>query len=648
MCAIFGVLRLSPGPIDRSAVKSAAMLMQHRGPDAFGQWGIPCRIEFAHLRLAIIDLSPGGNQPFLSSCGRYIVVFNGEIYNYVELREKLQTLGHHFRTQGDTEVLLMAYIAWGTNCVARFNGDWGFALYDRQEDVLFCSRDRFGVKPFNYAVINDQFIFSSEIKSILHYCPGLRQPNYNIIANFCRNSLGSQCEDTWFAGIKRLLPAHNLIWSRGVPRYERYWDYPTTADSRVLQDDACSAYRALFTDAVKIRMRSDVPVGTTLSSGIDSGSIVSALRTFHSGKHHTFTAIANTNDFKKAETQQYRGDIRIDEQVLVQKLAGQLGLDAHYVRTDPAAFVRKLSRIVYHLESGNSSPAILPLYSLLQAARKEVTVVLEGQGADELLGGYVSNTFPVLIRELLARGNLGQAAREFVAFRSAYSTSYMLKLLVRLLNQGWIERLYYAATGMGRVFGPALRDYVRVLEHPAVGPRFSEKFNHRLWQSHTGGLVNLLHYGDAISMAHSVESRLPFMDFRLVECVFKLSFGLKVRDGLGKYIHRQAMRGVVPDYILWNRLKFGFSTPLAMHFASPDSPAVQLLRSKCCRERGILTAGALDRLLARQFSGSADHSTFLFRLLSVELWFRNFIDTLSDACSGDSASGSESCRANVP
>ena len=628
MCGIFGaVINNHSSFIDKDKCKNAAVLMKHRGPDAYGQWGIAGKIELTHLRLSIIDLSPESSQPFFSNCRNFVIVFNGEIYNYIEIRQELKSLGHHFRTASDTEVLLNAYIEWGEKCVAKFNGDWAFSIYDIRNNTLFCSRDRFGVKPFNYATANNQFIFSSEIKSILHYYPNLRCPNYNVIANFCRNSLGAQAEDTWFVGVKRLLPAHNLIWKDGKIEIKKYWDYPLHTIN-ISMNEATETYRDIFLNAVKLRMRSDVPIGTTLSSGLDSSSIVSVLRKFYGDNHKTFTAVFNRNDYQRCDKSIYRGDIEIDEGSLVKKLSNELHLDAHLINIPDNNFIGNLTDVIYHLESGHSSPAILPLSKILDYAKDHVTVVMEGQGADELLSGYVINAFPALIWELLKSGNINQTGKEFIEFKKTYSLQYAIKQFIRLLNNDKIEKFYRYKNGIDKVFGPKLKTFERIKDYPMAPPAFDEFFNKELFKSHTGGLVNLLHYGDAISMSKSMESRLPFMDFNLVEFSFQLPYHYKMQNGLGKYIHRVAMQGVVPGYILNNPVKFGFSTPLSRCFDSLNLEANRILLSEKCLERGIFNGNGLKKLVDDHIKKNKNNSTMLFRLLSVELWFRCFIDSL--------------------
>lgn len=630
MCGIFGILNIADsGTIDKKKVTESSALMHHRGPNAFGQWGIDQKVELAHLRLSIIDLSSESNQPYHSACGNYVIVFNGEIYNYLEIKNELISLGKTFRTSSDTEVLLNSFIEWGEECVNRFNGDWAFAIYNIKDDVLFCSRDRFGVKPLNYACVDGKYVFSSEIKSILHYYPQLRTPNYNVISNYCRNSLGAQTHETWFKDIFRLRPAHNIIVKNGKLVETRYWDYPKKTIHNLQFEDATNRYRDIFLDSVKLRMRSDVPVGTTLSSGIDSSSIVSILRKFYTEEHNTFTAVFDSDEYRQAEKQIFSTDISINEGSIVKRLSADLKLKSHFIEISKTDFCSELSSVIYFLESGNSSPATLPLSKIMSFAKNHVTVVMEGQGADELLSGYIVSNFIPLLLELLREGKIQQCFHEYQEFKKTYSIQYSFKQFMRLLNIDSIERVYQWRTRINKIFGPKLRTYHRIKDYPYEPEGFDESFNKALFKSHTGGLVNLLHYGDAISLSHSIESRLPFMDVNLVEFSFQLPYEYKMQNGLGKYIHRMAMKNIVPDYILNNPLKFGFNTPLSQHFESLHSDANQILLSDRCLSRGIFQKGSLEKLIQEHISNKMNHSPILFRLLSVELWFRLFIDTKS-------------------
>ena len=374
-------------------------------------------------------------------------------------------------------------------------------------------------------------------------------------------------------------------------------------------------------------MRSDVPVGTTLSSGVDSTSIVSILRKIYSNEHKTFTAKFEKNDYKKSEKKLYKQDIEINEAKLVEKLAKDLDLKAYFIKIEDQNFLSQLNSNIYHLESGHASPATIPLSNILDFAKDHVTVVMEGQGADELLGGYVSSSFPFFILDSLKSKDLCSVISEIEKFSKNYSIFYSLKLFFRLLNSRNIEMFYHKYLGIDKVLGEKLKGgYKRIKDYPLDNNSFSEKLNKHLYQAHTGGLVNLIHYGDAISMSKSMESRNPFVDFNLVEYGFQLPYNFKVQQGQGKYIHRKAMHDIAPGYILDNPIKFGFTTPLSNKFQSINSKGNQILLSEKCIDRKIFNHNKLNELILEHINFKENHSTFLFRLLSVELWFRTFID----------------------
>ncbi len=418
-----------------------------------------------------------------------------------------------FQTSGDTEVLLQAYIQWGDDCVSRFNGMWAFVIYDSVERTIFASRDRFGIKPFNYAVHEGQLLFASEIKSLLHYAPELAEPDYGMIANYCRTSVGAQHEQSWFRDVRRLQPGHNLaIDASGALRVWRYWDYPT-GQSDISFEDARRQHAELFEDAVRLRMRSDVPLGITLSSGVDSNSIASVMQVIDPAPHHSFTA-----RFDDAEELVQDGAIyqdstrRIDESVVARGVAEKLGLDAHITSTDYSDFIGRLRQIVYHLESGNSSPAVIPLMQLLHEARKRLTVVLDGQGADELLAGYISAVVWPAERDLIGSGRLRKAWRGLREYLKTYTLRSLIVLVARQASNDlpWISRLQQRLQGFDAIYGPRLRGHPPMADFPTLEPVAGEAaLARRLREQHSGGLVNLLHYGDAISMANSLEARMP-------------------------------------------------------------------------------------------------------------------------------------------
>ena len=262
----------------------------------------------------------------------------------------------------------------------------------------------------------------------------------------------------------------------------------------------------------------------------------------------------------------------------------------------------------------------------MSVATKDLTIVLEGQGADELMSGYIINTFPTLILELVKEFKFVQAIQEIKAFTKFYSLKFSIIQFVRLFNFSLIENIYHRFIGIDKIFIGLMKDYKRLNDYPKENISFNDKFNEVLYRSHTGGLVNLLHYGDAISMSKSIESRLPFLDYRLVDFVFKLPHKYKMKNGIGKVIHREALEGIVPNYILHNPLKFGFNTPLSNFFMTMDSEANKILLSDKTIERDLFNSNQLQKIIKKHISNEHDYSTILYRLLSVELWFRIFID----------------------
>jgi asparagine synthase (glutamine-hydrolysing) len=505
---------------------------------------------------------------------------------------------------------------------------WAFAIYDLHEKSIFCSRDRFGVKPFNFSIIDGCFIFASEIKSIISVFPHLKKPNYNVIANFCRTSVGAQSKETWFENIYRLEPATYLFIKDNKVITKRYWEYPTKINKSIDFNAAKDEYARILQSAVQLRMRSDVPVGFTLSSGIDSASIVSLLRNDFRNNINTYTAAFPDNTFDSLEKKNFSTDVEINEPALVQKLTDELGLHSTLISVNYTNYINDLNRIIWHLESGHGSPAIFPFDQVMSRAQKDVTVVLEGQGADELLGGYISNVYPIYIIGLLKKLKIKKAISEIKIFAKNYSLKTAFLLLIRLQNIAFIERLFFNFSGIDKLFGSKLKAYVHIKDYPNISPRFDDPLNKHLYKAHTGGLVNLLHYGDAISMAHSIESRLPFMDYRLVEFAFSLPTHYKVGNGMGKLIHRKSMIGYVPDFVLNNPLKFGFDSPLSHLFDNKsDNSPYSIIMSDICRSRKLFNHLEIEKMFDRHIQRKSNHSRILFRILSVELWFRNFIDS---------------------
>jgi asparagine synthase (glutamine-hydrolysing) len=610
MCGILAVFTKSGFrlPDDADArIDGALAAVSHRGPDARGKWIRKQRdVALGHVRLAILDLSPEGNQPFRSACGRYALVFNGEIFNYVELRGELEARGHEFRTSSDTEVLLAALIADGESAVKRLNGMWAFVFVDLQEGTAIVARDRWGVKPLFMWETEKQLVFASEAKSILAFSGRTFEPDMTSIGLYLKYSIGGEHSSSWFRGIDRFPQAHvaGVRWGgdRLDWRRSRYWNYPSERSS-ISEGAARERLMALLTDALRIRLRSDVPVGLSLSGGLDSATLAYLARERFSVSLEAYTAWFEP-----------RGKSEFDR---AERVARMFGHTMHGVPpTGPSSVVRDLADCIYHLDAGNSSPAIVPYLNLCRSARTTLTVLLEGQGADELLFGY-SYMFPFGALQFVRNGKFGRALE---AIRGELQSDGWSRTL-----QEWIR---YASTKIysNQHLRWASDAIVSSEAHGAQNTDLSQlsfgqnAAHEALVLRHRTGLTNLLQYGDAISMAASLETRCPFLDYRLVEFGFSIPLNLLLRDGQGKWLLRSSLRQTLPQDVVWPKRKDGFSNDTV--------PSLRKIVRSCPR----VNSGAALAMQHGLFSGKVASPQWLeslpdgpfFRVVSTMLWFDVF------------------------
>jgi len=550
--------------------------------------------------------------------GGFFLTFNGEIFNYPELRSELEAKGYRFRSQTDTEVVLHAYEEWGEQCVTRFNGMWAFAIWDQRRRQMFCSRDRFGIKPFYYHLDHDSFVFASEIKGIL---PALnRRPGVHdgALRDYLMEGVLCQTNETFFEGIVRLPAAHNLVVSENRARISRYWDL----ESRSRKDDytdPVETFRALLTDAVRLRLRSDVPVGVTLSGGLDSTSIL------------CLTAGITGSNPPKAFTAVFPGE-RYDEHRYAQIACQATGSELFTVDYQSRDFLRDLGEVIWSMDYPALEPQVLPRRELMRLAGRHVKVVLEGQGADEMLAGYVARYFAAHFFDELRNNRTGRDFLDLFSsawrIRAAYGTRAWAAILGQVVPGSSSLLRSLRRTKASDAY---TREFVRA--HPRrIAQQRRTPFEDRLtnllyFDFSTGILPMLLKFGDALSMAASVECRFPFLDHRLVEFVFSLPPQHKLRGTHSKGILRQAMAGIIPEQVRRRSDKVGFYTPYARWLAGCMDDGVRpLLLSKRCKERGILHPGRVEKLLKQQASGKLHAEFSIFRWVSLELWFRLFID----------------------
>jgi asparagine synthase (glutamine-hydrolysing) len=600
MCGLCGVVELD-APAAVHDVEAMLDGLAHRGPDGRGVFS-DHGICLGHLRLAVIDLSDAGLQPMQD--GELQLLHNGEIYNYLELREELRAKGHDFSTATDSEVILAAYREWGQSCVERFNGMWAFVIWDARRRTLFCSRDRLGIKPFYYRLDGDRFAFASEPWPLHRGGANLRA-----VRDYLEQGYLDEGDETFFAGVTRLPPAHSLTFGPTGVKLWRYWSLEPAAPPR----DAVEAVRTTFLDAVRLQLRSDVPVGTCLSGGIDSSAIAVAVA--HHGHEHQKTVTA------------YFDDPGFDERPFARAVVERTGAEAHWVSFDAADLVDDLPAIVRSQgEPFGSTSICAGWYVMREARRAGLTVMLDGQGGDELLAGYRAS-FGYRLSDLLRAGRVAEASHELRAFAHAHGPRWTA---VALATPHVPERLRLAARGRLRgastLVAPELRAGATAAD--GNGTVFPDRLRRQLHTLLTRrGLPELLRYEDRNSMAHSLEARVPLLDHRLVELAFSLPGGELIRRGETKSVLRRALSDLLPPAVAMRRDKLGFVTPEARFLRGAlGDLAADVFASQSFRERGFVDAAAASRRLARHRRGDIRAGMELWRALNLELWARDLLD----------------------
>ena len=587
--------------MDAATLGRMSAALVHRGPDGSGVF-VQDEIGLVSRRLRIIDPHEVSDQPMSTADGRFWITFNGEIHNYLELRRQLSSCGARFRTESDTEVVLQAYATWGPDCFERFNGMWALALWDARDRRLVLCRDRFGIKPLYYSMRGDRICFASEPKAILAGFPVEREPDRDEIGRFLAGGYPDAREATFFKNIRVLRPAQYMVLSSTTTRVARYWRF--TPGEETARPDSEGTFRELLADAVRLRGRSDVPVGACISGGLDSGTIARLLEPTGGELIHCFSTCYD--------------DPRHDERRYAELATRDRPFTMHWVRPHGRDLLETMRKIVWHHDAPTPIRGRLAQWFVMQEAGRHVKVVVDGQGADELLGGYVHDTLFYLADRIRSRPPARHGGWTGLATE------------VRQLAQVGRTRLsWYALT--------APRRYLRDPRVRRPGP-FASQLNNVLWNGLCyDGLPELLHAEDALSMAFSVESRTPFLDHRLVEFCFSLPYDEKIADGWTKSLLRRSMAGVLPPEILARRAKYGFSSPVVgwMQQAETWRAIRELLLDRRALDRGVQHPRRVAaQLKAFEFGPRAlvpSAAIRLWRWITLELWFRDFVDSVSTA-----------------
>jgi len=622
MCGICGIFDPKFGPINPALLEGMTTAMTHRGPDGSGQYTSQ-GVGLGHRRLSIIDLD-GGAQPIGNEDDSVQVVFNGEIYNYVELAEELEGKGHRFRTRSDTEVIVHAYEQWGTDCVTRFNGMFAFALWDGPRRELFLARDHLGIKPLYYTRVGNQLLFASEIKALLAHPGCTRDVDVHALGQlFTLRYVPSP--DTLFLNIQKLPPAHWMVASARGIEIRRFWNWTPQIRERYNEGELIEEYQALVEDAVRLQMRSDVPVGLFLSSGIDSGALLATMRKHSNGPVHTFTI-----GFEEGEQTNETDDARA--------IAQRFGSDHEEMLLSPQHYEQYYSRYLWDLEEpvGNEPAAAFSFVSML--AQKKVKVVLCGQGADEPWAGYhryigvkLSRLYSRLPRvltekcfrplvesmvknERLRRGVVSlqesDVLTRFLKIYSFYNSDMKEKLFQPWLMQELTDGLVDARRSLGRLHGDVahLDPLTQVLYIDTRASLPDE----------------LLMVSDKTAMASSLESRVPYLDYRIVEFIETLPPHLKLNGFCGKYLHKKAVQKWLPKKSVYVRKK-GFANPMDKWLRGRMHGYVQQLLSSDSAVSTYFNPSYVRHLLAEHESGRQDYMRQIYLLISFELWHMQFM-----------------------
>lgn len=623
MCGIAGVVRREQvQDKDVVRVKRMGEIIEHRGPDDSGlRQGT--NYAFAHRRLSIIDIA-GGHQPMANEDGTIWLVYNGEIYNYPQLRDRLSELGHNFRSRCDTEVIIHLYEEYGPGLVDHLNGMFAFALFDEPGRRFLMARDRAGIKPLYYSSDAQKITFASEAKALVQTAPQLLQADACSVVDFFSLSLVQEGR-TAFAGINELEPAHMLVWDIGSrPAVSRYWT-PRYGDKTSLAgEELTAALGGRMRDAVKSHLVSDVPVGTYLSGGLDS-SIISAIAKEYLPSLNTFSA-------------GFLGEEAVDERRYAREVAAMIGSEHHEVEVGPRDFLNNLRRIIWHMDEPTLSPGVYPYYFLCGLVADSVKVVLGGQGSDELFGGYPRYRMGLLERKIagdLRRGRVPSLVAGLAEYRRRYGLGG-LKNGLRRINSSSDRRIYEIVSGfhprqLPKLFSASFRrsvadyDPMEPFSRSLDGCDSDDLIDMMLYNDFHNMLPSILRTEDRMSMAHSIESRVPFLDRHVIELAASIPASSKVVGDEPKLILKQVSRGKVPESVITRR-KQGFSAPIDSWFIGALGDSIhELLLGERTLSRGIFSQPYLKELLDRSLEKKKDIWR-VWSLVTFEMWCRIYLD----------------------
>lgn len=609
MCGICGIINFDGQKVESSDLEKMMKQIKHRGPDDDGIFNCD-NVGLGCVRLSILDLSFAGHQPMYSHNRRYVIVHNGEVYNYLELRKELKHK-YNFKTGTDTEVVLAAYQEWDEDCLNRFNGMFAFVIYDIQNNKIFGARDRFGIKPFYYYQDRNKFVFASEIPSILCILEIKQEANNQVIFDYLAFNRTDQTQKTFYKNIYKLQHGHSFNISNSNFKLKKWYDLKHHVGKPFNNH---LEYKELFSDAVKLRLRSDVPVGVCLSGGLDSSSIVSILlKDYEKNDLNTFSAVYGKNEIG-------------DESLYISEYNDRLRNMFFTIPTANSLLGDKENFIRAHAEPIPSTSPYAQ-YKVMELAKEHVVVILDGQGADEQLAGY-HYFFGFYFKDLLRNLQILKFLSESFYYLRNHSSLYGLKTLVyfflpnnlkanlRTFDHGYIDKSFanqYVSTNM-----TVLNIYNSQSLNDAIFDHFEYKLEH------------LLKWEDRNSMYFSLESRVPFLDHRLVEKTLSTPANQIIQKGMTKHILREAMRDILPESIRLRKDKMGFGTPQDKWFRTKkfQEYIMDMLNSNSFRTRGYVDSDKAISLYTKHLKKKIDIAGDIWKWINLELWYNQFIDNL--------------------
>lgn len=605
MCGIAGIFNIDNRAVEEKNIRLMMTLMKHRGPDDEGMF-INKNIGLGFVRLSILDLTIAGHQPMFSDDQRYVIVYNGEVYNYIELKRELKHK-HRFRSNTDTEVVLAAYQEWGSECLQKFNGMFAFVIYDLVAEKIFVARDRFGIKPFYYYLNKEKFIFASEIKAILPLLPKIKE-NDQMIYDYLLYNRTDHTNETFYSEIYKLQHGSYLIIDDGSLKIFKWYNLKDNLNKKIIDPDQ---YRELFKDSLKLRLRSDVPIGVCLSGGLDSSSIVTSLiNDFKLNNLNTFSAV-------------YDKDEPSNESKYINEF-NTIVKHQHFIRPNANSLFYDLCEFIdtHNEPVPDTGPYIQ--FKVMQLAKQYVKVTLDGQGADEQLAGYhyfFGSYYIELFKELKLFTYIYEIICYINKHHSFDAIKYFFYYLFPKHYQGLINQKINPSISDDFIISNKNKSNVNIFLYKPNNllDSFLQHFEYKM--------EHLLRWEDLNSMHYSIEARLPFLDYRLVENTLSLPSNKIIKNGTTKYILREAMKDVLPSSIYLRNDKKGFSNPREKWFKTDKFKIFiyDLLNSSEFKNRGYFNSQIAIERYELHLKNRIDASKEIWKWINLEMWFKRFL-----------------------